>query len=401
MAPTLTSPISFRERISSSHVSQLVDRPNDYPLRQYQLQLIWINVGSEWSQARILRGLIRTTPAELSGSVESSPTTTRFKPGHTRSRSDSYPLIYSGRSSVNSPALNSFPNWQYLPFRRVEEKRNENYKKGNFTEALNFDDKAIEISPGNAAYHCNRAAALMGLKRVAEAVKECEEAIRLDPSYFRAHQRLGSLLLSLGQIENARNHMCILNKPDQGDLVKLQTVEKHIENALMPVKVSDWWSTLREVDAVIASELMHLLRAEALLKLHRLKDAELSLSNARKYESSTLGSQSKIFGMLSEDALLFVQSQLELALGRCENALTTIERAGQIDPRSIEVSVLFKNVKVGLRLDSSNAVLYCNRAELAGTNSAVEEIRMIAIKLSVFSQIILKPFFERLPQTPR
>lgn len=185
---------------------------------------------------------------ELSGSVESSR---RFKPGHTRSRSDSHPLIYSGRSSVNSPAINSFPTGNICPSGKilktavpsskplktdvfgsrtgnyghgsivrggggvdaananaVKEKNyslndpeelkiigNENYKKGNFTEALSFYDKAISISPGNAAYHCNRAAALMGLKRVAEAVKECEEAIRLDPSYFRAHQRLGSLLL--------------------------------------------------------------------------------------------------------------------------------------------------------------------------------------------------------------
>lgn len=61
---------------------------------------------------------------------------------------------------------------------------------------------------------------------------------------------------------------------------------------------------------------LHACRAEALLKLHQLGDAELSLSNARKSESSILGSQSKIFGMLSEAYLLFVQSQLELALGR-------------------------------------------------------------------------------------
>lgn len=72
---------------------------------------------------------------------------------------------------------------------------NDNYKKGNFAEALSLYDKAIAISPGNAAYHFNRAAALMGLRRLVEAAKECEEAIRLDPGYVRAHQRLGSLFL--------------------------------------------------------------------------------------------------------------------------------------------------------------------------------------------------------------
>lgn len=72
---------------------------------------------------------------------------------------------------------------------------NEQYKQGHFLEALNLYDRAIAISPGNAAYHCNRAAALMGLKRLGQAVRECEEAIRLDPGYVRAHHRLGSLFL--------------------------------------------------------------------------------------------------------------------------------------------------------------------------------------------------------------
>lgn len=74
---------------------------------------------------------------------------------------------------------------------------NENYKKGYFMEALTLYDKAIAMSPGNAAYHCNRAAALISLKRFPEAVRECEEAIRLDPGYARAHHRLGSLLVRL------------------------------------------------------------------------------------------------------------------------------------------------------------------------------------------------------------
>lgn len=73
---------------------------------------------------------------------------------------------------------------------------------------------------------------------------------------------------------------------------------------------------------------------------------------------------------------------------RFENAAIAIEKAGQIDPQSIEVSVLLNNVRLvarartrgndlfkserfteassaygeGLRHDPSNSVLYCNRA---------------------------------------
>lgn len=77
----------------------------------------------------------------------------------------------------------------------VKRAGNELYKKGCFGEALNLYDRAIGLSPGNAAYRSNRAAALTGLGRLTEAVRECEEAVRLDPNYGRAHQRLASLFI--------------------------------------------------------------------------------------------------------------------------------------------------------------------------------------------------------------
>ncbi|KAK4714689.1 hypothetical protein R3W88_020596 [Solanum pinnatisectum] len=271
---------------------------------------------------------------------------------------------------------------------------NENYRKGYFVEALNLYDKAIAISPGNAAYHCNRAASLIGLKRLPEAVRECEEAIRLDPSYVRAHHRLGSLLLSFGQVEKARSHICFQgHQPDQAELQKLQAVEKYIGKFTDARRVGDWTSMLREVNAAIASGAdaspqLFACRAEALLKLHQVEDAELSLSITRKHELSAGSPQSKIFGMLSEAYVFFVQAQIDLAMGRFESAISAVERAGHIDPRNIEVSVFLNNTRSvgrartrgndlfkseryteacaaygeGLRRDSSNSVLYCNRA---------------------------------------
>ena len=70
---------------------------------------------------------------------------------------------------------------------------NEQYKKGYFEEALRLYDRALLLCPDNAACRANRAAALTGLRRFGEAIKECEEAVRIDPSYGRAHQRLASL----------------------------------------------------------------------------------------------------------------------------------------------------------------------------------------------------------------
>ncbi|KAL0399462.1 UNVERIFIED_CONTAM: TPR repeat-containing thioredoxin TTL1 [Sesamum radiatum] len=267
---------------------------------------------------------------------------------------------------------------------------NDNYRKGHFAEALSLYDKAIAISPGNAAYHFNRAAALMGLKRLVEAARECEEAIRLDPGYVRAHHRLGSLLLSLGQTENARKHICFPgHQPDPLEVQKLQSVEKHLSKCTDARRVGDWRSTLREVDAAIASGADASPQGRSSLKLYQLDDAISALLNIPKYASATSSrSQSKIFGMLFEAYPYFVRTQIELAWGRFDSALTAIEKAGEVDPRNVEISILLNNVRLvgrarargndlfkserfteacsaygeGLRLDPSNSVLYCNRA---------------------------------------
>jgi tetratricopeptide (TPR) repeat protein len=75
----------------------------------------------------------------------------------------------------------------------VKRAGNDQYRKGCFEEALRLYDRALALCPDNAACRGNRAAALIGLRRLGEAVKECEEALRIDPSYGRAHHRLASL----------------------------------------------------------------------------------------------------------------------------------------------------------------------------------------------------------------
>ncbi|XP_057795961.1 TPR repeat-containing thioredoxin TTL1 [Salvia miltiorrhiza] len=272
---------------------------------------------------------------------------------------------------------------------------NDCYKNGHFAEALSLYDKAIAMSPSNAAYHFNRAAALMGLRRFVEAVRECEEAIRLDPGYVKAHHRLGSLLLSLGQVESARKYICFSgHQLDPVEMQKLQLVEKHLSRCNEARRVGDWRGTLREADAAIASGAdaspqLCACRAEALLKLHQLDDAFSAHSNILISEPSiNLNPSLKIFGMLLEAYLLFVRTQVELARGRYDSALTAIEKAGKIDPHNAEMSKLLNTVRLvcrarargndlfkserfteacsaygeGLRLDPSNSVLYCNRA---------------------------------------
>ena len=91
---------------------------------------------------------------------------------------------------------------------------NELYKKGNFAEAVAFYDRSIAICPNHAPYRSNRAAALIGLARLGEAVQECEEAIRLDPCYARAHHRAAYLYVRLTSLAFfSQICLCIVSEP--------------------------------------------------------------------------------------------------------------------------------------------------------------------------------------------
>jgi len=57
-------------------------------------------------------------------------------------------------------------------------------------------------------------------------------------------------------------------------------------------------------------------QAEAHLKLHQLTDAELWMYKARMYEASARAYKSKLFGMISEAYIFFVQAQIENTLGK-------------------------------------------------------------------------------------
>ncbi|KAJ7948433.1 TPR repeat-containing thioredoxin TTL1-like [Quillaja saponaria] len=396
---------------------------------------------------------------ELSGFSVTSPNASErlrsaglsSKPGHRRSVSAGAPLIYAGgnfsntanngcgnaANSVSSGSSTLFPSGNYghgsivrggaklsntgpiaddnvngntqfsgepMKMKRTsassdpeEVKRagNELYKKGNFVEALSLYDRAISISPDNAAYRSNRSAALTALGRLTEAVRECEEAVRLDPGYGRAHQRLASLYLRFAQVENARSHLCLPGQePDQSELQKLRSLEKHLNRCADARKIGDWKSALRESDGTIAtgadsSPQLLACKVEALLKLHQLEDAESILSNISKLKSVPPSCfRTKFFGMLTEAYVPFVRAQVEMALGRFEDAVAAAEKASMIDCSNVEVARILTTVKMvararsqgsdlfssgrfgeacsaygeGLKYDGSNSVLYCNRA---------------------------------------
>lgn len=77
----------------------------------------------------------------------------------------------------------------------LKEMGNEEYKNGRYAEAVALYEKAIAKDPTRASYRSNKAAALLGLGQLLEAVGDCRAAVRIDSSYCRAHHRLAALYL--------------------------------------------------------------------------------------------------------------------------------------------------------------------------------------------------------------
>ncbi|MCL7051402.1 hypothetical protein MKW94_015618 [Papaver nudicaule] len=268
---------------------------------------------------------------------------------------------------------------------------NEEYKQGNFAEALAFYDRAIGLDRDMASYRSNKSAALTGLGRLLEAVFECREAIRIDPTYRRAHHRLATLCLRLGEAEKSLYHYKQSgHDADPSDIAKAKNLQVYLSKCTEARKLRDWQTVTKETSSAISSGAdsalqIFALKAESLLKLQRHQDADSELSKAPKFG---IDDCTKFFGPVGNANLLVIRAQVDMALGRFDEAVATAKRAAQLDSTNKDVNAtvrkaqalasarsngneLFKASKFldacvayseGLEQDSSNSVLLCNRA---------------------------------------
>ncbi|XP_043718896.1 inactive TPR repeat-containing thioredoxin TTL3-like [Telopea speciosissima] len=268
---------------------------------------------------------------------------------------------------------------------------NEEYKKGRFAEALSLYDRAILLDPNKAAYRSNKSAALTGMGRLLEAIFECREAIRIDPSYQRAHHRLATLFLRLGEAEKALNHYKQSGpEASSNDYAKVQAVQTHVNRCNEARRIKDWQTLLKESRTAISSGADSALQvlamqAEALLKLQRHDDADTTLTTWPAFDMDAC---TKFFGPTTYSFILQIQAQVDMAAGRFEDAVVAAQRACRLDSSNREVSAMVRKARAvslarnrgndhfkaskfleacvaygeGLEHDPLNSVLLCNRA---------------------------------------
>eukprot|EP00667_Euglena_gracilis_P012183 EG_transcript_12490 len=80
---------------------------------------------------------------------------------------------------------------------------NEAFKAGDYKTAIRLYTMAIKFVPTDAVFHSNRAACHLALGQPHRALADATEAARLQPSWPKAHHRLGTALHQLGRYHEA------------------------------------------------------------------------------------------------------------------------------------------------------------------------------------------------------
>ncbi|KAI3725683.1 hypothetical protein L1987_65475 [Smallanthus sonchifolius] len=286
---------------------------------------------------------------------------------------------------------------------------NEDYKNGRFAEALALYDAAISIDPEKAAYRSNKSAALTCLGRLLEAVFEAREAIRIEPFYQRAHNRLATLYLRLGDADKTMRHYKQAGSEAEVNVItKAQNLQVHLNRCNEAKKRRDWNTLLKETSLAISAGAdsalqIYTLKAEGLLKLHRHQEADQVLSNAPKFE---IDNCTKFYGLVIHASMLLIWAQVDLAAGRMDDAMEAAQMAAKMDSNNKDVNMMVHKTRAvmsarsrgndlfkaanyseaciaygeGLDQDPFNSLLFCNRAacrnKLGQFEKAVEDCSM-------------------------
>lgn len=73
----------------------------------------------------------------------------------------------------------------------------------NYKQAAQKYTEAIGLNPQNHVYYANRAAAYANLEKYSDVISDCQRSIQIEPSYCKAHYRMGCAFLFTGEIEKA------------------------------------------------------------------------------------------------------------------------------------------------------------------------------------------------------
>jgi DnaJ homolog subfamily C member 7 len=130
---------------------------------------------------------------------------------------------------------------------RARTAANDMFKRGKYSDAVEAYTEALEIDPANKVTNSkllgNRAMARIKIKEFDEAKADCDQALKLDPTYTKARRTRAKATGESGDWEQAVKDLKTLAEENQSDA----ELAKELRNAELELKKSkrkDWYKIL-------------------------------------------------------------------------------------------------------------------------------------------------------------
>ena len=112
------------------------------------------------------------------------------------------------------------------------------FKNSQWDDAIKLYTECLEIEPDHKVFNskilCNRAAALQKLRRNAEALSDCNQAIAYDANYTKAYLRRAQCFFDLGGEQNLeyciRDYERIIGKYERNGAYVLFLLDLFVSN---------------------------------------------------------------------------------------------------------------------------------------------------------------------------
>lgn len=144
-------------------------------------------------------------------------------------------------TAVNEPSTSSTTSVTYTKSSKLPKHVDELKKAGNdfmenekYLQAINQYTECIHLLPNHPVFYLNRATAFMRRNWFGDqyaALRDCQEALRLDPTYVKAHFRMVRALFELGYVIEASQCLDELKKrfPNDANNKQVQLLTQDIQ----------------------------------------------------------------------------------------------------------------------------------------------------------------------------
>lgn len=287
------------------------------------------------------------------------------------------------------------------------------HQEGNHASGLVDIDRAINIRPGEATFHSNRADCLRSLGRPTEAEQAAREAIRLDPTLGEAYNLVGATLIDRGDLSggeamvreairlnprnaSAHNNLAALLRQTGGVQTALDEYKAAVDAAPMQVQaLANYGQALLESDRVDEA-LGFCMKALALAPA--MPEGFNNLGNifrARGQDDVALALYNRALALRPGQAMTHCNiGQLLMAVGKFDEAEPAFKRAIELEPSNPRFHCMYGTwCEENGRLD--DALRNFQQAVAVAPNASEPHVGVGATLMDLDRYDDAKPYLER------